>query len=106
MLRADWVNANRWTLDEAAKFTVANTPRGFLRVEGRTVWREQQLYLQQPGYGTSYIIGKAELDALLAERLRADGKAFSMVATLDAIQAAGMIPLSLIRTQLSTAVSK
>lgn len=100
------MHANRWTLDEAAKFTVGNTPRGFLRVEGRTVWREQQLYLQQPGYGTSYVIGKVELDALLAERMRADGKAFSMVATLDAIQAAGMIPLSLIRTELSRVVSE
>jgi uncharacterized protein (DUF885 family) len=96
------MQANRWSLDEAARFTAESTPRGWLRLDGRTVWREQHLYLQQPGYGTSYIIGKAELDALIAERMRDQGSAFSMRATLDAVQQAGMIPLSLIRAELAT----
>lgn len=94
------MHANRWTLDEAANFTVANTPRGYLRIDGRTVWREQQLYLQQPGYGTSYIVGKAQLDELIAERMRTQGAGFSVRATFDAIQRAGMIPLSLVRPEL------
>jgi hypothetical protein len=97
------MHANRWTLDEAVDFTVANTPRGWLRADGRTVWREQHLYLQQPGYGTSYVVGKAELDALLAERQRLEGPAFSLRAVFDAVQHAGMIPLSLIRTELAGA---
>ena len=28
---------------------------------------EQQLYLQQPGYGTSYVTGKIQIEELLAE---------------------------------------
>ena len=97
------MHANRWSLDEASRFTVENTPRGFLRIDGRTVWREQQLYLQQPGYGTSYVVGKAELDELLAERLQQQGPAFSLRATIDAVQHAGMIPLSLVRAELAAA---
>lgn len=97
------MHANHWTLDEAARFTVDNTPRGFLRLDGRTVWREQYLYLQQPGYGTSYIIGKAELDALLADAIHRDGASFSLVRTFDALQAAGMIPISLIRQEWKAA---
>lgn len=99
------MHANRWTLDEAAEFTVRSTPRGWLRIDGRTVWREQHLYLQQPGYGTSYIIGKVELDELIAERMRDDGAGFSLRATLDAVQRAGMVPLSLIRAELAAARS-
>jgi hypothetical protein len=95
------MHANRWTLDEAARFTVDNTPRAFLRLEGRTVWREQQLYLQQPGYGTSYIVGKAELDEILAELMRTQGPGFTVRAMFDAIQRAGMIPLSLVRRELN-----
>lgn len=94
------MHANRWTLDEAARFTVENTPRGFLRIDGRTVWREQQLYLQQPGYGTSYIVGKAELDEIISERMRTQGASFTVRATFDAIQRAGMIPLSLVRPEM------
>ena len=29
---------------------------------------EQQLYLRQPGYGTSYVTGKYLLDELISER--------------------------------------
>ena len=38
------------------------TPRGWLRPDGDLVWGEQELYLQQPGYGTSYLIGKALIE--------------------------------------------
>jgi len=59
------MHANELSLEEAARFASDRTPRGWLRLDGRTVWFEQHLYLQQPGYGTSYLLGKLEIDELL-----------------------------------------
>ena len=49
------MHANQVTLDQAAEFACANTPRGWLRLEGETVRGEQHLYLQQPAYVLSEI---------------------------------------------------
>ena len=54
----------RWTLEQAAEFTSANTPRGWLRLDGNLVRAEQHLYLQQPAYGTSYLIGKMQIEQM------------------------------------------
>jgi hypothetical protein len=36
-------HANEWTLDQAVRFAVERTPRGWLREDGSTVWFEQHL---------------------------------------------------------------
>ena len=53
------VQANEIGLDEAGKFHAAWTPRGWSDANSRLVGFEQLLYLRQPGYGPSYIVGKA-----------------------------------------------
>ena len=62
------MQANQMTLEQASAFACAHVPRGWLRMDGNLVRGEQHLYLQQPGYGTSYLIGKIEIDKLIAER--------------------------------------
>jgi uncharacterized protein (DUF885 family) len=76
--------------------------RGWLRPDGELVWFEQQLYLAQPGYGSSYLLGKAQFEALLAERARTLGPGFRLRGFMDELNAAGMIPISLIREELVT----
>ncbi len=95
------MHANQMTLEQAAEFAVANTPRGWLRRSGTTVWGEQHLYLQQPGYGTSYVTGKLDLDALLGERAHALGDRFTLRRFMDAVDAAGLIPVTLIRWEMT-----
>jgi len=95
------MHANLWTLEQAAAFASEWTPRGWLRLDGDTVWGEQHLYLQQPAYGTSYVIGKVEIEKLIAERARQQGEAFTLKGFMDAFQASGMIPVSLIRWELT-----
>ena len=95
------VQANQLSLEEAAAFASANTPRGWLPLEGHTVWGEQHLYLQQPGYGTSYVIGKIEIDKLLAERARQLGAEFTLRRFMDEKDAVGLIPVSLLRWELT-----
>jgi hypothetical protein len=94
------MHANQATLEEAAAFAAANTPHGWLRLDGRLVRSEQHLYLQQPGYGTSYLIGKIQIERLLADRRRQLGAAFTMRRFMDDLVAAGLIPMSLIRWQV------
>ena len=95
------MHANQWTLEEAVKFAASQTPRGWLREDGNTVWGEQHLYLQQPAYGTSYVIGKIQIEQLLAERARQVGEGFTLKRFMDELDAAGMIPMSLIRWELT-----
>lgn len=66
------VQANEWTLAEAGRFHARWTPRGYSDPDNPLVGFEQLLYLRQPGYGTSYVTGKAELDALIADAAAAD----------------------------------
>ncbi len=95
------MHANRLTLAEAARFAATNTPRGWLRESAATVWFEQHLYLQQPGYGTSYLIGKIEAEKLLRSRVEQLGAEFTMKRFMDEFNAAGLVPISLIRWQLA-----
>jgi hypothetical protein len=60
------VQANEIGLAEAGKFHAGWTPRGWSDENSPLVGFEQLLYLRQPGYGPSYIVGKAEFDRLLA----------------------------------------
>ncbi|HEY7816953.1 MAG TPA: DUF885 family protein, partial [Vicinamibacteria bacterium] len=50
------MHSNEFTLEEAAAFASAHTPRGWLSLEGNLVRGEQHLYLQQPAYGTCSLI--------------------------------------------------
>ena len=95
------MHANEWTLEQAATFASENTPRGWLSLKGALVRDEQFLYLQQPAYGTSYVIGKIEVEKLVAERKQAQGDAFRMSRFMEDFEAAGMIPAALIRWELA-----
>jgi Bacterial protein of unknown function (DUF885) len=88
-------------IESTAAFTAAHTPRGWLRLDGNLVRFEQHLYLQQPGYGISYVVGKIEVEKLLADRKRQLGDRFTMAQFMDEFDAAGLIPMSLLRWELT-----
>jgi uncharacterized protein (DUF885 family) len=95
------MHANQFTYEQAAKFAVANTPRGWLRENGNTVWGEQFLYLQQPAYGTSYLIGKHDLGRIIGELAARQGDSFTMKTFMDQMNAIGMIPATLVRWEMT-----
>ena len=66
-----------------------------------TVLTEQHLYLQQPGYGTSYLIGKIEIEKLMAERALELGDGFTVKGFMDELSTAGVIPVSLVWWELT-----
>jgi hypothetical protein len=100
------MHSNEYTLEQAAAFTSANTPREWLSLEGNLVRGEQHLYLQQPGYGTSYVIGKIEVEKILSDRKKQLGEAFTLKRFMEEFEAAGLVPAALIRWELTGRMSE
>ena len=95
------LQANEMDIAQAKAFQVEWTPRGWMRPDLDLLGFEQQLYLRQPGYGTSYVTGKYLLEDLIRVRSHQLGDAFTMKAFFAEVNAAGMIPVSLIRWQIT-----
>lgn len=90
-----------WTHQEASEFASEWVPRGWLPADGNTIQGEEHFYLTQPGYGTSYLIGKIEIEQLLAERAIQLGNEFSLKRFMDEFATVGVIPVSMVRWQLT-----
>ena len=96
-----YAQANEFDIKQAKAFQVEWTPRGWMRPDLDLLGFEQQLYLRQPGYGTSYVTGKALIDELIKERAHRLGDRFTLRGFFDDLNGAGMMPVSLIRWQLT-----
>jgi uncharacterized protein DUF885 len=96
-----YAQANRFDIKEAKAFQVAWTPRGWMREDLDLLGFEQQLYLRQPGYGTSYVTGKYLIDELIRERAKQLGNDFTLRRFFDEFNGAGVIPVTLIHWQLT-----
>ena len=71
------------------------------------------MYLRQPGYGPSYVVGKSQLDKMIArashqsetlgdsrvEQSSLRGKPFNLQQTFAAIWASGIVPPSIIDSE-------
>jgi hypothetical protein len=103
-LAALYAQANMIDLNAAMAMQVARTPNGWMSPDLPLLGFEQSLYLRHPGYGPSYITGKAQVERLfaeLAEKERAGlpGGTFTVKGFYDRLGSFGMIPMSLIRWQ-------
>ena len=92
--------ANEFDIAKAKAFQVEWTPRGWMRPDLDLLGFEQQLYLRQPGYGTSYVTGKHLIDELIKDRSHQLGDKFTLRGFLTEFNASGLIPVSLIRWEL------
>lgn len=104
-----YVQSNDWDLERAGKFQGQWTPRHWSDATGKLVGFEQLLYARQPGYGTSYVIGKLQLDHLVAQVAFDDeqaGRPFVMKNVMNKIWAAGIMPVQLIEAELTDEVVK
>jgi Bacterial protein of unknown function (DUF885) len=95
-----YAHANTLTMEQAGNIHVNWTPRGWMRRDPLLGF-EQHLYLRQPGYGASYITGGRLMEETIAERARQLGDAFTLQRVFDEINAAGMIPVSMIYWQVT-----
>ncbi|HYA48837.1 MAG TPA: DUF885 family protein [Burkholderiales bacterium] len=91
------LHSGELTLEQAAAYAARVTPGGWVLPDGPTIWGDLGIYLPQPGYGTSYVIGKIQVERLLAEVEAERGDAFRLKEFLDDFFSRGLIPQSLIR---------
>jgi len=96
-----YAQANEFDIAKAKAFQAEWTPRGWMRLDLDLVGFEQQLYLRQPGYGTSYVTGKYMIDELIKDRAHQLGKDFTLRRFFGELNGAGLIPTALIHLQLT-----
>ena len=99
-----YAHANDMTMAEAGTVHLEWTPRGWMGNEPELMQFEQQLYLRQPGYGTSYITGKYLLERLLAHRTRqteSEDAGYTLSDFFGELNEAGSVPVSLVHWQLT-----
>jgi hypothetical protein len=96
-----YAQSNDFTMKEAQDFHVKWTPRGWMSPTLDLLGFEQHMYMRQPGYGTSYVTGKFLIEQLWQERAKQLGKDFTSLRMFTEFNDAGMVPVSLIRWQLT-----
>ena len=97
-----YAHANEMTMAEAGTVHLDWTPRHWMGNEPELLQFEQQLYLRQPGYGTSYVTGKYLLERLLAYRTKQteDGE-YTLKDFYGELNDAGSVPIALVHWQLT-----
>jgi hypothetical protein len=98
-----YAQANLKTMEEASRVHLDWTPRNWMRREPHLIKFEQHLYLRQPGYGTSYVVGKYLIERLMAQRakqLELQNKPFVMQDFFKAFNDYGDIPVMLTSKQM------
>ena len=103
------VQANEIDLQTAGKFHAEWTPRHWSNAANKLVGFEQLLYLRQPGYGPSYIVGKLQLDRLIARAshdAEQSGQPFVLGDTIARIMASGIVPPALIEDEMFGAMPR
>jgi len=88
---------NEWTIDQAVKYMVEGVPY----MDDDVARVDCAIYLRRPTYGLSYQLGKAEMLRLLGDREHQLGEKFDLKQFYDDFMAAGIIPISLIRWEMT-----
>jgi uncharacterized protein (DUF885 family) len=95
------MHSNEITFDEARRLCAEIMPYGWSHEDEPMVWYEQQSNLRFPGFHTGVVVGKAQFMKLFRERAMQLGEGFVLRDFIDEFLAAGMIPMSLIRWEMT-----
>ncbi len=103
-----YAHANDMTMEQASQVHVTWTPRHWMQREPDLLKFEQHLYLRQPGYGTSYVVGKYLLERLMAKAAKLQetrDAPFVMKTFFEQVNDIGAIPLSLVELEMVGSVA-
>ena len=92
--------SNELGFKEAIAYTVKHTPRGYSKDDG-LAWTELQCYLRFPGYGLGYLIGKLQLEQLIADYADQQGDDFRIGEFFGNFLNRGMLPIALLRWEMT-----
>lgn len=91
------MHTGEFTLEQGIKFLMNEVPL----MDENLAYYDLQGYLRMPALGMSYMTGKLQLERLLSDRARQLGDQFDLGKFHDEFLAAGMIPISLIRWEMT-----
>jgi len=91
------MHTNEFTVQQAVDYMVTGTP--FMDQDVARV--DAEIYLKTPGSGIAYQMGKLQIEELLMDRALQRGDAFDLKEFHDEFLAAGWIPISLIRWEMT-----
>ena len=92
---------NEITFDESRKLCAELMAKGWSQEDEPMVWYEMESDLRFPGFHTGVVVGKAHFMKLFRERAMQLGDEFVLKEFIDEFLAAGIIPISLIRWEMT-----
>ena len=93
-----WLQLNEMTVNEVVAWWMERTPW----LDENVARVDAEIYLRRPpGYGLGYAIGMLQVQQLLADRKRQLGDDFDLKKFHDTFMAAGRLPISLIRWEMT-----
>ena len=95
------MHSNEINFTQARHLCAELMPYGWSDADDRMVWYEQQSNLRFPAFHTGCVVGKAQFMKIFRERAMQLGKKFKLREFIDSFLAAGIIPMSLIRWEIT-----
>jgi len=95
------MHSNEINFKEARQWCAEIMPRDWSQEDEPMVWYEQQSNLRFPAFHTGCVLGKAQFMQLFRERAMQLGDKFNLRQFIDEFLAAGMIPMSLTRWEMT-----
>ena len=96
-----YMHSGDWSLEEATQFCIDNAPHGELLEGSHHLWFELDTTLRGVGHHMLMVLGKVQFMKLMRDRANQLGDDFVLREFLDEVYAAGQIPWSLIRWEMT-----
>ncbi|MYB18393.1 MAG: DUF885 domain-containing protein [Holophagales bacterium] len=96
-----YMHSGDWSLEEAMRFCVANAPHGELLDGSHHLWFELDTTLRGVGHHMLMVLGKVQFMKVMRDRANQLGDDFNLREFLDEVYAAGQIPWSLMRWEMT-----
>ena len=90
-----------WSLNAAMEYCISHAPNGQLLDGSPHLWHEMQSTLTMVGWHMQMVVGKVQFMKLLRDRSQQLGDKFVFKTFMDEFLAAGVIPISLIRWEMT-----
>ncbi len=96
-----YMHSGDWSLADATKFCIENAPHGELLEGSHHLWFELDTTLRGVGHHMLMVVGKVHFMKLFRDRAQQLGDDFNLKKFMDEFLDAGMIPISLIRWEMT-----
>ena len=96
-----YMHSGDWSLADATKFCIENAPHGELLEGSHHLWYELDTTLRGVGHHMLMVVGKVQFMKLIRDKSQQARDKFNLKEFMDDFLAAGMIPMTLIRWEMT-----